>query len=690
MRFVFSSFLRSCARGRTSFRAHAGQRASTARLRARFALAASPALFVAACSASHAPDHCDETWRVDFDRRACADSVDQESDPADGTDGGSGPRRRDGSVRDARVDASFDPELDGDGPCKPGLARKCQCSSGAYSDQRCQPDRSWAACACDGPPPLVFGDAALPRDASRPTRTDASVRDAGPTDAAVEPDTSVQLGPQLTYVPAAPTVAVPDCRAPAPAARPARSVRWLAYRAESRTESTLQLVELGEAGPGLPIEAGPIDAMRPLGAWSSDGAQFAFTARADGSGAASVRLAGVASAGLPPTLVVAATSATFESWAPGLPRLAVRADTGNGLGLKVFDTTAPLRELAALPIDTGNLERTSWSPDGRYLGLSQTGAPGLSFWDLNAASAPPTMVDTSGRYLSWSPDGKRFVYLRSGASGELWAGGWNGTVVTKQLVSAHVSTPGARFIEPVWLGADRLFWREAGAELFVTDLRGETPVTTPLGLQPPYFSVSPGGVCIAYSGPCSASGAQGVCVRKLDPTGSPVPAHVSNLPWGGVVWSETGDQLALSSPAGTVVEALNLDAQPFAPQLLALGREGQFLRTTMAWAPGVPARWLAFHVPGERRAQQTLSLWSVVSKKAVLVELGDQSAQSFAWSPDGRDLMLQSYDPGGAAASPARLLLQRVSEGALGSQWIVVGPDLPQRDLTGDLFSFQP
>jgi hypothetical protein len=52
--------------------------------------------------------------------------------------------------------------------------------------------------------------------------------------------------------------------------------------------------------------------------------------------------------------------------------------------------------------------------------------------------------------------------------------------------------------------------------------------------------------------------------------------------------------------------------------------------------------------------------------------------------------MLQSYDPGGAAASPARLLLQRVSEGALGSQWIVVGPDLPQRDLTGDLFSFQP
>jgi hypothetical protein len=179
-------------------------------------------------------------------------------------------------------------------------------------------------------------------------------------------------------------------------------------------------------------------------------------------------------------------------------------------------------------------------------------------------------------------------------------------------------------------------------------------------------------------------------VRKLDPAGAPLAALVSNLPWGGVAWSQTGDQLALSSPAGTVVEALNLDGQAFAPALLALGREGQLVRNDMAWAPGAPARWLAFQVPGERRSQQTLSLWSVTSKKALPVELGDQSTQTFAWSPDGRDLVLQSFSPGGAPANPARLLLQRVTEAALGPHWIVVGPDLPEASLGGDLFAFQP
>jgi hypothetical protein len=282
------------------------------------------------------------------------------------------------------------------------------------------------------------------------------------------------------------------------------------------------------------------------------------------------------------------------------------------------------------------------------------------------------------------------LYLRSGSGTELWAVTFNGTVQAKQLVASNVYTLGVRSSEPLWLDSDRIFWQEAGGELFISDLRAEPPVRTPLSLQPPYYSVSPGGLCIAYSGPCSTAGAQGVCVRKLDPAGAPVAAHVSNLPWGGVVWSQTGDQLALASPAGTVVEALNLDGQAFAPQLLALGREGQLVRNNLAWAPGAPARWLAFQVPGERRLQQTLSLWSVTSKKAFSVELGDQSAQSFAWSPDGRDLVLQSYSPAGVPATPARLVVQRVAEAALGPHWTVVGPDLPEIDLGGDLFVFQP
>lgn len=655
-------------------------------------LAAWSAMLMVGCSASHAPDRCDETWRVDFDRRACAESVDEDSDPAEDGDAGTRRPRRDGSVRDARVDTSFDPELEGDGPCKLGATRKCQCSSGAYSEQSCRADRSWAVCACDGRPPLVFGDAAMPRDASRP-RPDASARDAGAPDATVGRDASV-LGPQLTYVPAAPTVPVPDCRAPAPVATPPRSARWLAYRAasESGVPATLQLVELTEAGPGLPVEAGPIDALGALGGWSSDGAQYAFTARAARDAVGSVQLVGVpaAGAGTAPTFVVAAPSATFVSWAPGLPRLAARTADAGGPSLRAFDTTAPVRELSALPLAATGLDRAYWSPDGRYLGRSASDATGLSFWDLSVPAPTPVTVDTNGHALSWSPDGKRFLYLKSGSGTELWAVAFNGTVQTKQLVASNVYALGLRTSEPLWLDSDRIFWQEAGGELFITDLRVEPPVRTALGLQPAYYGVSPGGLCIAYSGPCAAAGAQGVCVRKLDPAGAPVAAHVSNLPWGGVVWSQTGDQLALSSPAGTVVEALNVDGQAFAPQLLALGREGQLVRNNMAWAPGAPARWLAFQVPGERRSQQTLSLFSVTSKKAFPVELGDRSAQSFAWSPDGRDLALQTYVPGGAPATPARLLLQRVAEAALGPQWTVVGPDLPDAELGGDLFLFQP
>jgi hypothetical protein len=656
-------------------------------------LAAWSVLLTLGCTASHLPDDCDDPSQVDFDRRKCAESVDEDSDPVD-EDGG-GPRRRDGSVRDGRVDASFDPDLDGEGPCKLGSSRKCQCASGAYSEQTCSFDRSWAVCACDGRPPLVFGDAALPRDASRPPRPDASARDGGVADdAAVGPDASIDLGPPLTYVPAAPTVAVPDCRAPAPAAPPARSARWLAYRAVSASSSaTLQLVEIGEAGPGLPVEAGTVGALGGLGGWSSDGAQFATTVRsASGNGTlGDVELASVPAAGTgtAPTFAVTATNAAFAGWAPGLPRFVLRTDVP-GSALEVLDASAAVRVLATLPIDSGGFDRSYWSPDGRYLGVSGTGMAGLSFWDLDAPSPTATMVDTSGRYLSWSPDGKRFFYLRSGQGAELWAVQWNGTVQSKQLISEHVYTPGARVREPVWLDADRVLWQEAGADLFITDLRGEMPVTTPLGLQPPSFSVSPGGVCIAYSGPCAAAGAEGVCVRKLDATGAPVPAHVSNVPWGDLVWSQTGDQLALSSPAGTTIEALNFDGQAFVPQLLALGHANQFLRTTLTWAPGAPARWLAFHAPGARPAQRSLSLWSVASKKAFPLELGDLSAQAYAWAPDGRDLVLQSYYPGGAAATPARLLLQRVGEGALGAQWIVVGPDLPEVDSDVPLFAFQP
>jgi hypothetical protein len=518
-------------------------------------------------------------------------------------------------------------------------------------------------------------DAAAPRDA----RADAPL-------------------PQLPYTPALPTVPVPDCRAPAPAATPARSSRWLAYRAAPRggAAASLQLVELGEAGPGLPIEAGSIDSFGPLGQWSSDGAQFAFTVRATRNEVGAVQLAsvpaddGTGGAATPPTFMAVASSAGFDSWAPARPRLAVRTSEAAASVIKVFDATAPVTERAALHVGTSTVDHLYWSPDGRYLALSASDATGLSLWDLDAPMLTSSMVDTSGRSLRWSSDGKRFAYVHVASSAELWSVAWDGSTPTKQQVSANVYTLGMRVNEPLWLDAERVFWQEAGGELFVTDLHGPAPVTTPLGLQPAYYSVSPGGVCIAYNGPCSDTGQPGVCVRKLDPTGMPLPAHVSNLPWGSVVWSQTGDQLALASPPGTIVEALNLDGQAFAPQLVSLGREGQLVLANLAWAPGAPARWLAYHAPGQRPTQKGLSLWSSAVKKSFALELGDLSAQGFAWSPDGRDLVLQSYYPGGAAATPARLLLQRVADGGLGSQWIVVGPDLPEIDLAGDLFAFQP
>jgi len=656
-----------------------------------------PAILTFGCTASHPPDDCDESWMVDFDRRACVDSVDREPDDAEGepdddverNDGG--PRRRDGGARDPRArDASFDPELDGDGPCKLGISRKCQCPSGAYSEQSCRPDRTWQECACDGRPPLVFGDASTPaRDGGRPGRNDG-----GAPDAAVERDAHVEPGPPLTHTPALPTVPVPDCRAPAPVAPPARSSRWLAYRAVSKagTGAALQLVELGEGGPGLPVEAGSIDTLGPLGGWTSDGAHFAFNARATRNEASAVHLASAPAAGASALAVVALTpSAAFDSWAPTRPRLAVRSSDAAAPVVKVFDATAPAVQRAALPVGTAGEDRLYWSPDGRYLALGAVGASGLTFWDLDAPTLAPIVVDTSGRDLVWSSDGKRFAYVRTASSAELWAVAWDGTGQLKQQVSSNVSARRTRLNEARWLDANRLFWQEAGGGLFITDLSGPAPVTTPLGIQPAYYSVSPGGVCIAYSGPCSDSGQPGVCVRKLDPAAMPLPAQVSNLAWGSVAWSQTGDQLALASPAGTLVEALNLDGSPFVPQLVSLGREGQFVAASLAWAPGVPARWLAFHEVGRGAGEKGLSLWSNTQKTKFPLESRGLSFHSFVWSPDGRDLVLHGYYPGGGtAAPPASLLVLRVADGALGAQWIVVGPDLPELDLAGDLFYFQP
>lgn len=615
-------------------------------------------ILLSGCLAYRSSDDCDRPRPFRLRGAICTDD-DQGVDQDDEAFEDEQPPSRDAGRDAGKLDASRVPFVDtdptGDGPCMPGTQRRCQCASGAYSRQTCQTDESWPSCTCS--PGLSFGDAGADSSTLPPLALNG-----------------------------------PDCRTTVPPSTP-RDGRWLAFRGRASNEPTFStyLVEVGVDGPGAPISAGVRDPLaRSLGSWSADGQRFAFDAR-------SLSLDGPTEVQL---VTLAPGSATIEltrplgwlgRWAPTGSLFTV-GDAADGITqFGVYDATPPARRVElvggdrALPRD-----HVLWSPDARFVGFGAALAGGLALTDLRVPGGMLSVIDALAHDAKFSSDGRRIAYLRSAAGAdELWVVEWNGSVQSQRLVASGL--PEFRAADTLrWLDETRLLWLDENHHLQVSDVSGATPRTSEVGNIGSTYSVSPGGVCIVYDGSCVPGSRQGgTCVRKLS-ADAPAPVQLADRSPASAVWSQDGARLALGLVDSSLT-AYTTDGQLLDPRTISPVSWGGLAEDMqLAWAPGSPARWLAFSelaaLPSQER---TVHLWSASSMARHVVDSGALRPRGFQWSADGRDLAVLAVSPEAELGSET-LLVQRVGTEPLAAPWPVVGAKPASTGLPDDIFAFQP
>ncbi|HET9234837.1 MAG TPA: hypothetical protein VFP10_11910, partial [Candidatus Eisenbacteria bacterium] len=137
-------------------------------------------------------------------------------------------------------------------------------------------------------------------------------------------------------------------------------------------------------------------------------------------------------------------------------------------------------------------------------------------------------------------------------------------------------------------------------------------------------------------------------------------------------WAGTGDQLLLHSDAAPWLINVALDGGKFTRRLVTDGTLTTGVDTVVGWNPNGRSDWLAYIAgpsPTSERYEHP-RLWHRPTGATHHVPLGDESPWRWAWSPDGRYLIVEAEPISGDGT----YYVQEVRDGQLGSAWTI--PDL--------------
>lgn len=228
-----------------------------------------------------------------------------------------------------------------------------------------------------------------------------------------------------------------------------------------------------------------------------------------------------------------------------------------------------------------------------------------------------------------------------------------------------------------WAGDTVLVVQQLGgftATIDVTQRPLESVSLADSGGIAPNGAISPGNKCYVYEGFCEAAGEEGTCVVALPP--NPLVPSVLIQRLDGNAWSKswagTGDQLLLHSDAAPWLINVALDGGKFTRRLVTDGTLTTGVDTVVGWNPNGRSDWLAYIAgpsPTSERYEHP-RLWHRPTGATHHVPLGDESPWRWAWSPDGRYLIVEAEPISGDGT----YYVQEVRDGQLGSAWTI--PDL--------------
>lgn len=317
--------------------------------------------------------------------------------------------------------------------------------------------------------------------------------------------------------------------------------------------------------------------------------------------------------------------------------------------LVVVDATTTIEKVVELPVA---LETSAtWSFDGRYVVLA--GSEGLALIDTSGTELTLRLVhdDRSFEPL-WSADSRYFVFEAYRTEGNRLLLFDTLTDTLELLVEADDVDGTSVRLSFAWAGNTSLIYR-VGNHAFFLDLREPPLMPIPLAefLDDALTGkVSPGNECYAYRGRCDATGEEGICVKTLpaDPGNPSVLVQHSETSSKGfrLSWAGTGDQLLLLAPSEPWLVNVELDGGDLTSRFVTEGTDTKDVYEVVdrapIWNPSGRANWIVYVATLETLSDARPRLWNRETGASYDAYTGGESADNFAWSPDGRYLLVRT------------------------------------------------
>jgi hypothetical protein len=454
--------------------------------------------------------------------------------------------------------------------------------------------------------------------------------------------------------------------------------RWLAFPSRYGANSwfTTFLVWVGPDGPGTPYALRTTQGGVSIGTWSDDGRFFGLN-EYDSTAAnpgyfypIGVRVYRVSDSGDAPELVYSSDSPGqsehFWGW---FPKTSLFYTVGQvytaGQPELVLDAANPAAGPRA--ISGPNLGGWSASPAGRYATYSSSPTPS-SGWLADTSTDPVTLTklvdgDISGAH--WSPAGTRAEFC-GGANNQMLLVSTEDPSAPKVTVTDYDCALIA-YDRVQWASENLLIWIDKDLRINFIDASAAAPKAVTLADKVVDFAwPSPGGRCVAYSGHCPGSNANGICVRSLPPDAA-APAVLVARTGQYFRWSRGGSRLLIAPEFGSDLWDVDLAGTTSSTRspTAGLGLRDIFSAEYDSFEPPF---WVGYTSQDIRFKSATL-FWNPAKAATVA---GAQDAEIDAtWSPDGTNYV--SY----RANVVGGLLVQHVTPGALGPLWSVPGITLP-------------
>ena len=445
---------------------------------------------------------------------------------------------------------------------------------------------------------------------------------------------------------------VPDCRVVPPVFVPVKDRRWLALEASrSRTApSTLSLIELTPDGPNsLNVIADDVQNTE-LPGWSSDGRFFAFQ---HSRNPVVVEVFEVAP-GSEPIRLRARQYSGIVRWSPVGSQYHVVPSASSSDRKTVTVVTVATGAERGVEIPEG-LEHETWSPDGRFLAFA--GAQGVVLVDttLDELSAERIHLADSARPV-FSPDGRYLAFDSTHVS----------VYDTQEAaLEVHDALSFLGTSRTRWLRNDWLAWMEFDALPVFLDVT-QKPLTT-VSFGSINGVVSPGAKCMVYlDDHCIGGTAPGICVDTLPPGPESKTISIGYSNETGQLWAGTGDRLIARHPEPLLFH-ITFDGGDLRRERIT--REIDAL-TGARWNPSGRSDWIFYAATTSADAFLHPRLWHRETGRTLSLDVAVGAYQEGDWSPDGRNLVIQTE-----AEGLTTVYVQELLDAELGRSWSIFEGD---------------